>query len=315
MSEYTVPKVQLAPLAGVTDSAYRTICAEYGCKYAVTEMVSAKAITMGDAKSFAIADTSRDVIPVSVQLFGKDPDTMRAAAYAVAERFKVAAIDINMGCPVPKIFGNGEGSALMADPHNAGKIVRAVQCEVTVPVTVKIRSGTNQKSINAPEVAVACEQNGASSVAVHGRTRAQGYSGKADRTVIAAVKRAVAIPVIGNGDIIDAGSAVSMFEETGCDGIMVGRGAYGSPWIFREINAALTGRAYDLPAADERRRCMLRHLELLCALKGERTAVLECRRHISRYISGVRGASELRALICHCSTAEEMRKIIVGTPL
>lgn len=236
-------------------------------------MVSAKAITMGDAKSFAIADTSRDVIPVSVQLFGKDPDTMRAAAYAVAERFKVAAIDINMGCPVPKIFGNGEGSALMADPHNAGKIVRAVQCEVTVPVTVKIRSGTDQKSINAPEVAVACEQNGASAVAVHGRTRAQGYSGKADRTVIAAVKRAVAIPVIGNGDVIDAGSAVSMFEETGCDGIMVGRGAYGSPWIFREINAALTGRAYDLPAADERRRCMLRHLELLCALKGERTAV------------------------------------------
>ncbi len=289
------PPVALAPMAGVTDKAYRLLCREMGCGLTVTEMVSAKAIyykNRGTARLMEIEEAER---PVALQLFGSDPEIMAEIAAQVAEG-PWDIIDVNMGCPVPKIVKNGEGSALMRDPELAGRIVDAMVRAQKKPVTVKFRKGFSEQEVNAVEFAKVLEANGASALTVHGRTREQMYSGKADRGIIRRVKEAVKIPVFGNGDVTDGASALAMFRETGCDGIMIGRAAQGDPWIFREVAAALRGE--DGPdcgiALEERIRMMKLHAERLIALKGERTAMMEMRRHAAWYIAGLKGCAKHR---------------------
>ena len=289
------PPVALAPMAGVTDKAYRLLCREMGCGLTVTEMVSAKAIyykNRGTARLMEIEEAER---PVALQLFGSDPEIMAEIAAQVAEG-PWDIIDVNMGCPVPKIVKNGEGSALMRDPELAGRIVDAMVRAQKKPVTVKFRKGFSEQEVNAVEFAKVLEANGASALTVHGRTREQMYSGKADRGIIRRVKEAVNIPVFGNGDVTDGASALAMFRETGCDGIMIGRAAQGDPWIFREVAAALRGE--DEPdcgiALEERIRMMKLHAERLIALKGERTAMMEMRRHAAWYIAGLKGCAKHR---------------------
>ena len=289
------PPVALAPMAGVTDKAYRLLCREMGCGLTVTEMVSAKAIyykNRGTARLMEIEEAER---PVALQLFGSDPEIMAEIAAQVAEG-PWDIIDVNMGCPVPKIVKNGEGSALMRDPELAGRIVDAMVRAQKKPVTVKFRKGFSEQEVNAVEFAKVLEANGASALTVHGRTREQMYSGKADREIIRRVKEAVKIPVFGNGDVTDGASALAMFRETGCDGIMIGRAAQGDPWIFREVAAALRGE--DGPdcgiALEERIRMMKLHAERLIALKGERTAMMEMRRHAAWYIAGLKGCAKHR---------------------
>lgn len=289
------PPVALAPMAGVTDKAYRLLCREMGCGLTVTEMVSAKAIyykNRGTARLMEIEEAER---PVALQLFGSDPEIMAEIAAQVAEG-PWDIIDVNMGCPVPKIVKNGEGSALMRDPELAGRIVDAMVRAQKKPVTVKFRKGFSEQEVNAVEFVKVLEANGASALTVHGRTREQMYSGKADREIIRRVKEAVKIPVFGNGDVTDGASALAMFRETGCDGIMIGRAAQGDPWIFREVAAALRGE--DGPdcgiALEERIRMMKLHAERLIALKGERTAMMEMRRHAAWYIAGLKGCAKHR---------------------
>lgn len=306
----------LAPLAGVSDRAFRKICRAHGAEYLCSEMVSAAAICYGDKKTPKLCEFGEDEMPIALQLFGSRPDFLAEAARRLSDGTLAdsvaipAAIDINMGCPVRKIVSNGEGSALMRDIPLAAKIVRAVVDAVKLPVTVKIRAGFDDTNKNAPEMAKALEAAGASMICIHGRTRAQMYSGKADLSVIAAVKAAVKIPVVGNGDIFSAEDAKTMLYTTGCDGIMIARGAMGNPWIFDELLADFAGKPFVPPTAEEIVAEAVRHLEWMCAYKPERFAIPEARKIMSYYIHGIRGASAVRGKLNLAETAEEMKRTL-----
>ncbi|MBE6753626.1 MAG: tRNA dihydrouridine synthase DusB [Ruminococcaceae bacterium] len=287
----------LAPMAGVADRAFRELCVGYGAAYCVGEMASAKGLTLGDRKSAELLSVSEKERPMAVQLFGCSPETMAQAAKRALE-YNPDGIDINMGCPTPKITGNGTGSALMKNPRLCGEITAAVvQVAGDVPVTVKMRTGWDKESINCVEVAALCEEAGAKAITLHARTREQMYAPPADWTMIKAVKEAVSVPVIGNGDIFIADDAMRMLEQTNCDMVMVGRGALGNPWLFRAINALYEhSRPLPEPGIFERMSVMRRHLLTLCEYKGEYVGIREARKHAAWYIKGFHGASRLRGL-------------------
>ena len=302
--------ILLAPMAGVTDKAFRMIVKPFGPALMYTEMLSGKGLFYKSKKTADLLTADESEKPVAVQIFGHDADIMAEIANSALE-YGAAVIDINMGCPAPKIVNNGDGCALMKSPETAAKVISAVCRAVDVPVTVKFRAGWDDKSINAVEFAKIAEQSGASAVTVHGRTREQFYSGTADLDIIKAVKAAVKIPVIGNGDIIDGGSAAHMLEYTGCDGIMVGRAAEGNPWIFKEISAYLKdGTVIPPPDLDERREVALKHLGLLVEFKGEHRGVLEGRKHMAWYFKGVSGGAVLRTALNKAQKYDEMCGLI-----
>lgn len=302
--------ILLAPMAGVTDKAFRMIVKPFGPALMYTEMVSGKGLFYKSKKTADLLTADESEKPVAVQIFGHDADIMAEIANSALE-YGAAVIDINMGCPAPKIVNNGDGCALMKSPETAAKVISAVCRAVDVPVTVKFRAGWDDKSINAVEFAKVAEQSGASAVTVHGRTREQFYSGTADLDIIRAVNAAVKIPVIGNGDIIDGGSAAHMLEYTGCDGIMVGRAAEGNPWIFKEISAYLKdGTVLPPPDLDERREVALKHLGLLVEFKGEHRGVLEGRKHMAWYFKGVSGGAVLRTALNKAQKYDEMCGLI-----
>ena len=295
----------LAPLAGITDGAFRRICFQMGAAMACSEMVSAKGLFYGDKKTGKLLEILPGEGPVGYQIFGHEPDIMAFAAREL-EKYDNAFLDINMGCPVPKIVKNHEGSYLMKDPDLCFDLVQACVKNTKKPVTVKIRAGWDTDHINAAEVAGACESAGAAAVAVHGRTREQYYSGKADWSVIAAVKRAVSrIPVIGNGDVMSRGDGIRMMEETGCDLVMIGRGALGNPWIFDKDHE---GR----PSPEELKAVMLRHLTDTAELKGDHIAVLEMRKHVGWYLKGRPGAAAFRDQVNRIDDLEELKNAIDG---
>ncbi|MCR5774918.1 MAG: tRNA dihydrouridine synthase DusB [Lachnospiraceae bacterium] len=303
---YTV----LSPMAGVTDMSFRTICTEMGADLTVTEMVSAKAVTYHNKNTFSLCRISDTGHPASLQLFGSDPQIMAEAAGILAEKIPFEMLDINMGCPMPKIVNNGEGSALMKDPLLVGRIVEAVAKAIDKPVTVKLRAGFDAEHINAPEIAYIAQESGAEAVTVHGRTREQYYEGQADWGVIAAVRERVRIRVIGNGDVTGLKSAEDMIGRTGCDGVAIGRAAQGNPWIFKEI---AEGHEY-IPSVRERKEMMLRHLKMTVDEKGEYTGIREMRRHISRYTAGMPGSARLRDKVNNARSLEELNGLICDIP-
>ena len=303
--------VLLAPMAGVTDLPYRALCRQMGCDFTYTEMVSAKGLLYGGAASAALLETAPVERPCGVQLFGREPAIMAEIAKRLCEgnRGELALIDLNMGCPAPKITGNGEGSALMKEPLLAGQIMEAVVKASSLPVTVKIRKGFDQRHCNALEIAHIAQESGVAMITLHGRTREQMYSGKADWDAIAEVKAALAIPVIGNGDIFSGADALAMRAHTGCDGIMVARGAQGNPFIFQEIKAALAGQDWTPPGEPHRLDMALEHLRRAVAYKGPR-AVVEMRKHMAWYLKGMRGAAGLRAQVNGASTLAELEALL-----
>ncbi len=302
----------LAPMAGVTDLPYRLLCKEQGAGLMCTEMVSAKGLYYGNRKSEPLMATDPKEQPAALQIFGSDPDIMGEMA-AKVDNGKFQLIDINMGCPVPKIVNNGDGSALMKQPKLAGEVIKAVASSVKVPVTVKIRKGFDDDHINAVEMAQIAEENGAKAIAVHGRTREQYYSGKADWDIIRRVKEAVSIPVIGNGDITCPQDAQRMYEETGCDGFMIGRRAKGNPWIFREmIHYFETGETLPRPSLEEVVAMMLRHGRMMIEFKGEYIGVREMRKHVSWYTFGFPGAAKLRDKVNHTETYQDLEELLTN---
>ncbi|MCR5650842.1 MAG: tRNA dihydrouridine synthase DusB [Lachnospiraceae bacterium] len=297
----------LAPMAGVTDLPFRLLCSRNGAGMVCMEMISAKAVTYDNKKTFDLMKISEDEHPVSLQIFGSDPEIMAEAARRIEEQpFDI--LDINMGCPMPKIVNNGEGCTLMKDPVLAGRIVESVSKAVKKPVTVKIRKGFDDESVNAVEIAKICEDSGAAAITVHGRTREQYYEGKADRDIIRSVKEAVKIPVIGNGDVKDMETCRAMFEETGCDAVAVGRAAKGNPWIFRSLTE---GKEYR-PSVEEIKNVMREHCRMQKELKGEYIGVREMRKHISWYTTGMPGSAKLRSRINSAETLEELLALIEG---
>lgn len=302
----------LAPMAGVTDLPFRLLCREQGAGLICMEMVSAKAIMYHNRNTEALLEIHPEETPVSLQLFGSDPDIISEMAKRIEER-PFSILDINMGCPVPKVVNNGEGSALMKNPALVEAIVSKTVKAISKPVTVKIRKGFDDDHVNAVEVAKAAEAAGAGAVAVHGRTRAQFYAGSADWEIIAKVKAALSIPVIGNGDVTDGESARRLLEETGCDGVMVGRGARGNPWIFREIlNYLRDGVRHGEPTPEEVKETVLRHAGLQLAYKGEYIGIREMRKHVSWYTAGYPGSARLRQRINEMETFEDLEKSIVS---
>lgn len=303
----------LAPLAGYTDYAMRTVCRRMGAEMTVSEMVSSRALCYHDEKTPALARVGKDELPMAVQIFGCEPHFMAEAAKMVASGMgggvAPTAIDINMGCPVKKIVSAGDGSALMKNPALVYEIVKRVTDAVSLPVTVKIRAGWDEKHKNAVEVAKAIEAGGASLITVHGRTRTQLYSGTADRHIIAAVKEAVSVPVVGNGDVRTAADALSLLRETGCDGVMVGRGAVGNPFIFKEILCALEGKEYTPPSVRKRLSVALEQLRLAVADKGEKTGIHEARKQFCEYLHGVRGAVAMRVKVIRAESYDEIASL------
>ena len=296
----------LAPMAGVADRAFRRLCVDYGAAYVVSEMVSCKGLCFGDRKSEELLVLDEGEHPAAIQLFGDDPDIMaRAAERAMAAGPEI--IDINMGCPAPKIAGNHCGSALMREPELCRRIVAAVAGAVDVPVTAKIRKGYSREEVNAVEVALACEAGGAAAITVHGRTRDQMYAPPVDWDIIREVKRAVRIPVIGNGDVTDAVSAAALYEHTGCDLVMVGRGALGAPWVFAQIQAYLgSGVRLPDPPVAKRMAVLYRQAQMTVECKGERTALREIRKHAAWYMRGLRGAAGFRAKAGEIETLDDL---------
>lgn len=300
----------LAPMAGVTDHAFRIMCKRQGAPYMVSEMISAKGMHYGDKKTSALAAITEEERPMALQIFGSEPEIMAESAVLLAERFSPSAIDINMGCPVHKVVSNGEGCALMRNLPAAEAVIRSVARSVNIPVTVKIRAGWDSKSVNAVDMAKIAEDAGAAAICIHGRTREQMYRTPVDLEIIREVKKAVDIPVIGNGGIKCAADAIRMFAETGCDAVMVARGACGNPWIFSEIIAALEGRDFTPPSLSDRIEAALEHTGMLINDKGERTGVLEARKHIAWYIKDTPDSAKIRRMINCAVTLDEIKKIL-----
>ena len=304
------PAVCLAPMAGFSDRTFRLLCRERGADLVTSEMISAKGLLFMSKKTRALYLPQEGDTPYCVQLFGSEPQTLAKAVSIVEQDLgeTLLCIDLNMGCPAPKIAGNGDGSALMRDPALAGEIVRAAAQAAHVPVSVKFRKGWDAAHENAETFARVCEENGASYLTIHGRTREQMYSGVADRACMARVKQAVKIPVIANGDVHDAASARDTLRETGCDGVMIGRGALGNPFVFEEIICALEGRSYTPPSWDERRETAMRHARMALSEKGDH-AIVELRKHLAFYLRGIHDAAKLRTRINSCKTLEELEQI------
>lgn len=299
----------LAPMAGTTDLAFRLLCRREGCELAYTEMVSAKALSFDNQKTKTLLEIDEREGLAAVQLFGSDPELLAEMAEKI-DNPRIAFFDVNMGCPVPKIVNNGEGSALMRQPDLVGAIVAAMTKRLKKPVTVKIRKGVDKEHVNAVEIAKIAEAAGAAAIAVHGRTAKQYYSGQADWEIIRQVKAAVRIPVIGNGDIFSGQAALQMLEQTGCDGIMVARGAEGNPWIFAEITKALAGEPYQGPTLAERKAMILEHLQLAIDQKGEFAGMQEMKKHLLWYTKGLAGAAALRRELMELSKPQAVREYL-----
>lgn len=301
--------VIMAPMAGVTDTAYRVLLKEQGAGLTCTEMVSAKGIFYKNKNNKMILQTAPDEHPVAVQLFGSDPVIMASMAERIEEDFDI--IDVNMGCPVPKIVNNGEGSALMKTPELAGRILSTMVRVLSKPVTVKFRKGFDDRHVNAVEFAKMAEQSGVSAITIHGRTRSQMYAGNADWDIIRAVKEAVSIPVFGNGDIFTPEDAKRMMDETGVDGVAIARGAKGNPWLIRRtIHYLETGELLPEPELSEKKEMMIRHAGLMVEYKGERIAIQEMRKHLAWYTAGIPGSAKLRSEMNSLNTLEELKAFV-----
>ena len=311
-----IGRVMLAPMAGAADTAFRIICARHGCGYAVTEMISAKAVTYGDKKTTQLAEITMDEAPTACQIFGHEPDVMAKACDILLEEYAKGgvmpvAIDINMGCPVPKIVKNGEGSALMRNLPLAKKIIEAVvKSAGDVPVTVKMRLGWDMGSSCVIDLAKIAEDSGAAAICVHARTRSQMYAPSADWSYIKKVKEAVSIPVIGNGDIFSGADAKRMIEETGCDAVAIARGAMGNPWIFEEATALIEGKIFSPISPAKKIQGAIDHLDMLIKLKGEARAVPESRAHMDKYTKGLYGAPRIRNAVNLAGSADEIKALL-----
>jgi len=303
--------VFLAPMAGVTDIAFRRVCREAGAGLSTTEMISSRALLYQDKKSNQLMQLDETETPSCVQLFGNDPVAMADAAQLVVMRTNCSVLDINMGCPTPKIVNNGDGSALMKNPKLAGEIVKRIRSAIDVPITVKFRKGWDNGSVNAVEFAKIVEANGADAVIVHGRTRQAMYSGRVDLDIIRDVKNSISIPVVANGDIFSVDDARRTFNYTGADAVMVGRGAFGNPWIFSQLKAFINGEEIPpLPPLSQRLAVAKEQILYAAKKKGERVAILEARRHLAWYLKGVRGANFYKEKICHLNSTDELARIL-----